>query len=196
MKKSLFSRVALLATLISITGIAQGGENEATMKDFGAFVYAVERTFTDFFSQSNKASFATHITALEKLFTDFKRKNEASVSRGTSDELTKEMNDVIDYALRQFNIACNIIKKYNGRPASDASNFATEIRRDFNTEKVFGEIVAKLKVVKCKAVQASDDTLAKKIETVITMIEKKRKEWASKSDLSLFAALTYRMNCK
>ena len=195
MKKS-FSRVALLATLISITGMAHAAENEATMQDFGTFVYAVERIFTDFFSQTNKTPFATHITALEKLFTDFKRKMEAAVSRGTSDALTKEINDVIDYALRQFNIACNIMKKYNGKPSSEAANFGAEIKRDFNTDKVFGEIVAKLKVLKCKATQANENSLAKKIETIITMIEKKRKEWSGKSDWSLLAGLSYRMGCK
>ena len=196
MKKSLLSRVALLATLISMTGIAYGTEHETTMQNFGAFVYEVERHFTDFFSQTNKTSFATYITALEKLFTDFKRKIEAAISRGANDELTKEINDLVDYALRQFSIACNIMKKYNGKPSSEAANFGTEIKRDFNTEKVFGEIVAKLKVLKCKAVQIGDDALTKKIETIITMIEKKRKEWNAKSDWSLLAGLSHRMSCK
>lgn len=196
MKKSLFSRVALLATLISITGIAHAAENEATMKDFGAFVLAVEEKFTNFFSQTNKTSFNAYIIALENLFNDFKRKIEATISRGTSDDLTKEINDVIDYALRQFNIACNIMKKYNGKPSSEAPNFGAEIKRDFNTDKVFGEIVAKLKVLKCKATQANEEELAKKIEMVIKMIEQKRKAWNTKSDWSLLAGLSYRMGCK
>lgn len=196
MKKSLFSRVALLATLISITGIANGAENEATMQDFGTFVYAVERNFTDFFSTTNKTPFATCITALEKLFTDFKKKIEVTISRSTSNGLTKEINDLIDYALHHFNSACTIMKKYNGKPSSEAANFGTEFKRSFNTEKVFGEIIAKLKVLKCKATEAGETDLCKKIETVTTMIEKKRKEWNGKSELALFAGLSHRMGCK
>jgi hypothetical protein len=196
MKKSTLSRVALLATLISITGAYANTEHETTMQDFGAFVYAVERTFTDFFSQSNKTSYATHMIGLEKLFADFKRKIDAVVTRGNNDALTKEINDLIDYATQQFSIAHNIMKKYNGKSSSEAANFGAEIKKDFNTEKVFGEIVAKLKVLRCKAIESKDDALTKKIETIITMIEKKRKEWGAKSDWSLLAGLTYRMNCK
>jgi len=188
----------LLATLITAvtTGYA-GTHNETAMQDLGAFVYAVERNFTDFFSQKNKTPFTTYITALEKLFNDFKRKIEEAITRnGNIDALTKEIYDLIDYTVRQFNIAYTIMKKYNGRPSSDAAIFGTEIKRDFNTEKVFGEIVAKLKVLKCKATKSGEDCLAKKIETIIVMIEKKRKEWGAKSDLALLTGLTYRMNCK
>ena len=196
MKKSTLSRVALLATLISVAGAYANTEHETTMQDFGAFVYSVERNFTDFFSQANKTSYATHMNGLEKLFTDFQRKIEAAVTRKSNDVLSKDIHDLIDYATQQFGIAHNIMKKYNGKPANEAANFGAEIKRDFNTEKVFGEIVAKLKVLKCKAIEAKEDALAKKIETIITMIEKKRKEWNAKSDWSLLAGLTYRMNCK
>lgn len=196
MKKNILGRVAMLATLICVTGMAHGAENEATMQDFGAFVYSVDGQFTNFFSQNNKTPFNTYIIALDKLFNDFKRKVETVITRGNGDALAQEINDLIDYAIRQFTVACNIMKKYNGRPANEAYAFGTEIQRDFNTEKVFGEIVAKLKVLKTKAIQANECGLAKKIETIITMIDKKRKEWGAKKELTLLSGLTYRMNCK
>ena len=194
-KKSNLSRVALLASLITMTGYANV-HNETAMQDFGAFFYAIERNLTDFFNQKNKTPFATYITALEKLLNDFKRKIEDGISRGTTDALTKEINDLIDYATHNFNIAYGIMKKYCGRPSNEALTFANEIKRNFNHQKIFGDIIAKLKTLKCKSLQAGEGDLAKKIETVIIMIEKKRKEWSAKSEPSLFAGLSVRMNCK
>lgn len=196
MKKSNLSRVALLVSLISIANIAYGSENEAVMQDFGAFVYSVERHFTDFFSQSNKTPFNTFIIAIEKLFTDFKRKIENTTTRATSDALVKEINDLIDYALRQFGVAYNIMKKYNGKPAGDALAFGSEIKRDFNPQQTFSTITAKLKVLKNKAIQANETCLVKKIDTIITMIEKKGKEWNAKTDGALLKGLAHRMGCK
>lgn len=196
-KKSNLSRVALLATLITVTnGYPNAVENEATMKHYGAFFYAVERNLTDFFNENNKTPFVTYLTALEKLLNDFKRKIEETVTRSNTDGLTKEINDLIDYTTHKFSIAYNIMKKYCGRPASDALTFGVEIKRDFNAEKVFGDIVTKLKALEGKALQAHEDTLAKKIETVITMIERKRKEWNAKSDGILLKGLSCRMKCK
>lgn len=190
------SRVALLVSLISISSVAYSAENETVMQDFGAFVYAVERNFTDFFSQANKTSYNTFIIAIEKLFVDFKRKVETSTTRANTDALAKEINDLIDYSMHQFTVAYNIMKKYNGKPSGEAFAFGTEIKRDFNAQQTFGNIIAKLKVLKGKAVQADENCLVKKIDAIITMIEKKKKEWNSKSDGSLLTGLAHRMNCK
>lgn len=178
MKKNILGRVALLATLICVTGVAQGAENESSMQEFGTFVYEMDKNFTNFFSQSNKTPFNTYIITLEKLFNDFKRKAEASITRGNNDAVAKEINDLVDYAIRQFTIAYNIMKKYNGKPSSDAIAFGTEIERDFNTEKIFAEIIVKLKVLKDKTDKATDCALIKKIESIITMIDKKEKNGA------------------
>ena len=195
-KKNSLSRVALLVSLISVSGIAYSSENEAVMQDFGAFVYSVERNFTDFFSQANKTAYNTFIIAIEKLFGDFKRKVETTATRANPDALAKEINDLIDYSMQQFTIACNIMKKYNGKPSSDALAFGTEIKRDFNPQQTFGNIIAKLKVLKAKAAQTDEACLVKKIDTIITMIEKKKKEWNAKSDVTLLSGLSHRMNCK
>lgn len=195
-KKNSLSRVALLVSLISISGIAYSSENEAVMQDFGAFVYSVERNFTDFFSTSNKTSYNAFIVAIEKLFGDFKRKIETSTTRSNNDALAKEINDLIDYSMKQFNLACTIMKKYNGKPSSDAFAFGSEIKRDFNPQQTFGNIITKLKVLRGKASQADETCLVKKIDTIITMIEKKKKEWNAKSDVTLLSGLSHRMNCK
>ncbi len=194
MKKNILSRVALLATLITVTGAYAHSEHETTIKDFGTFVFEVDRKISDFFSQNNKTSFGTYVISLEQLFSDFKRKVEEIVTRNNNSELAKELNDLMDYALRQFTIAHNIIKKYNG--STDAGSFANEIKRDFNTERVFSQILTKLNTLKCKAKQAGESSLIKKIDAVISMIETKKKTWAAKSDLTLFTGLTYRMTCK
>jgi N-acetylglucosamine-6-phosphate deacetylase len=196
MKKSTLSRIALLATLICVTGITYGAENETSMKDFGTFVYEMDKNFANFFSQNNKTTFNTYIITLEKLFNDFKRKAEVAITRGNNDALAKEINDLVDYAIRQFTVAYNIMKKYNGKSSNEAMAFGAEIERDFNTEKIFAEIIVKLKVLKDKADKANECTLVKKIESIIMMIDKKRKEWSAKQRLALLTGLTYRMNCK
>lgn len=196
MKKNILSRVAMLATLICVTGMAHAAENETAMKDFGTFVYEMDGKFATFFSQNNKTPFNTYIIDLEKLFNDFKRKADAAITRGNNDALAKDINDLTDYAIRQFTIAYNIMKKYNGRPSSESMAFGAEIERDFNTEKIFAEIIIKLKALQTKADKAKECDLLKKINTVIMMIDKKRKEWNAKQRLTLLAGLTYRMNCK
>jgi hypothetical protein len=195
MKKSILRRVALLG-LITVSGIyANSADNEAAIGSFGKFVYTVEKHIADFFNSSNKTSYSTFVAAFENIFQEIKRSAEPT-TRAAGDALTKEIYDIIDYALQQFTIPFSIIKKYNGKPSSDAQAFGTEIKRDFNTEKVFGELISKLKVLKCKAVKANESGVAKKIETIIIMIEKKRKEWNAKADWVLFAGLRVRMDCR
>ena len=196
MKKNILSRVALLTALITVTGAYAQSEHATTMKDLATFILDVDRKISDFFSQNNKTPFGTYVIALEQLFSDFKRKVEEIVTRNNNSELAKDINDLIDYALRQFTIAHNIIKKYNGKPSSEAAAFGAEIKRDFNTERVFSEILTRLNLLKCKAKQAGESSLIKKIDAVISMIETKKKTWGAKSDLNLFAGLSYRMSCK
>jgi hypothetical protein len=196
-KKSILSKVVLLASLITAVGIyGNNNNNELAIKEVGAFVHDVERKISDFCNPSNKTPMNNFIIALEKLFYDFKAKIEITITRNNNDVLTNELYNLTDYILYQFNIACTIIKKYNGRPSSEALIFGAEIRRDFNTEKVFTEIIAKLKTLKCKADQAHESCLIKKIDIIIKMIEIKRKEWNAKSDWSLSQGLVTRMNCK
>lgn len=196
-KKNNLSRVALLATLISLNAYAtEGIDNETSVQDYGAFVYAVEKNFSDFFNPGNKTPFSTFIVALEKLFNDFTNKTNNHITRNNDSALAKSMHDLIDYTNRQFTIACTIMKKYSTKPASEAVAFGTEIKRDFSPEKVFAEIVVKLRAIRCIADKANESSLVKKIDIVITMIEKKRKEWGTKSEFTLVGGLAHRMNCK
>jgi len=194
MKKSILSTIALIGLMTVATGYAST-DNEVAVGNLGSFIYKVEQNIADFFNSGNKTSYDAFVKKFETIFQDFKRKIEPA-TRGGADALTKEIYDVIDYALQQFSIAQGIIKKYNGKPSSDATAFSVEIKRDFNTEKVFSEIVSKLKVLKCKATQACEPTLVAKIETVIQLLEKKKKEWSAKADWVLFAGLRVRMDTK
>jgi hypothetical protein len=196
-KKSNLSRIAFLTALITITssGYAAANNNEAMMQDVGAFVYAVDGRISDIFNQNNRTSLAVLIVALEKVFTDFKRKCDENLTR-SNDELTKDINDLVDYVLYQFSIACSIMKKYCGKPSSEAISLGTEIKRDFNTDKIFSEILTKLRTLKCKVEKNKEHALAKKVEVIISMVEKKKKEWAAKSDVALVTALACRLNYK
>jgi hypothetical protein len=196
-KKNNLSRVALLATLITMTnGYIDAAENEIAMQDFGAFFYHVEQTLANFFDQKNKTAFIAYITKLETLFNDFKRKIEEAVTRNNSDTLTKEINDLIDYTIYKFNIAYNIMKKYCNRSDSEFLIFGTEIERDFNPEKVFGDIIVKLKALKCKAEKAKEKDLVEKIATIVKMVEAKGKQWNAKSRMTLLEGIRCRMKCK
>lgn len=197
-KKNNLSRVALLATLITVTnGYIGAAENEASVQDLGTFVVIVERNLADFFDQANKTSFTTFITALETIFADFKRKTEEAITRNNNaDALTKEINDLVDYTIYKFGIVYSIMKKYCGRPASEALIFGTEIERDFNPEKVFTEIVTKFKALKSKAKKAGDPCLEKKLDSVIKVVEILGKKWNAKSRSVLLLGISHRMQCK
>ena len=196
-KKNLLGRVALLTALLSTGIFINGGHNEEKMEYLGKFIFAADRNVVGFVSQNDKTPFKTFLDGLKSIFNDFGKNIENLVARGdTEDDLTKAINEIIDYALSRFNTLYEIMQKYNGKPASEAFHFGTEIIEKFNPEKVFGDMVIKLKALKCKASQAGEAHLVKKIDVVITMIEKKKKEWSSKSDITLLGGLTYRMNCK
>ncbi len=194
-RESILSKIVLVSLLTISGAYASSAENETAITHFGKFVFNVEKTIADFFNASNKTSYATFVTAFENILLDFKRSFEPT-TRTVGDELTKLIYEIADYAQQQFSVPFAIIKRYNGKPSSEAPAFSVEIKRDFNTEKVFSELLAKLKVLKTKAVKECETTLATKIETVIAMIEKKRKEWNAKSDFVLFAGLQTRMNAK
>jgi hypothetical protein len=100
-KKSILSAIALV-TLSTATGIYAGcAENENAINNFAKFVYAVEKNIADFFNSSNRTSYVTYVTAFENLLLDFKRSFEPT-TRAAGDAITKEIYEIIDYALQQF----------------------------------------------------------------------------------------------
>jgi hypothetical protein len=195
-KKNILSKVVLLASLVFVTNVSASSiDNEVKLGHIAKSIHSVEQLIAQFFDSGKKISYSRIRMEIEKHLQDVTKMME-SATRTSGDALTKEINDVIDYALQQFSIAYNIIKKYEGRPSTEATAFATEIKRDFNTEKVFGELLGKFKMLKCNACQAGDGNVVKKVDTIIAMIEKKRKEWNAKADWVLFAGLKVRMDCK
>jgi len=89
-----------------------------------------------------------------------------------------------------------VFKRYNGKPDSQAVNFATEIKREFDVEKIFTEMVNKLKALRCKAHHAGNKHLVKLIEELAAKIQHKKKVWNGKSNLTLVAGLVHRMKCQ
>jgi hypothetical protein len=201
LKKSILSAIALVSLSVAstvYTGSAQSeitANNIAKLNLIGKLVYTEEKHISDFFSASVKTPYAVLYDAIENIVQDA-RKSFEPTTRAVGDEITKMIYDIADYALQQFSIPLSIMKKYNGKPSSEAGAFSVEIKRDFNAEKVFGELIARLKVLKSKAMKACETELVSKIDTVITMLEKKRKEWNAKSDFVLFAGLKVRMDAR
>ena len=193
-KKSILSKIAVIA-LISVTGSYTYTNHAETSIDHIIHVFIpTERNLSGFFNSSNKTPYNTFVEELETILRDFKRKIEA-ITRNNSDELSTSIEELMDYVSQHFNILCNIFKKYNGKPASYASDFSVEIKREFNTEKIFGEMICKLKILRGKAVHADNKHLVKKIDCLTHLIQKKKSEWNAKKDWVLFAGLTNRMKC-
>jgi len=194
MKKTILNRVALFASLVSVMGAYANTQNEALTSNFGAFLFALDKNISNFCNSSVKTPYNILFIELKNILADFKQKIEPMRNGGNS--LTSEFYALFDYTLSQASVAYGILDQYNGRPSSDVVALATAIRSGFNTELVFTEIIRKLKTLKCKAIEAKEDCLVKKIDAVITMLEKKRKEWNAKADWALLAGLKVRMDCK
>lgn len=154
-----------------------------------------EKNLSGFFNSSNKTPYNTFVEELDTILRDFQRKIE-TVTRSHSDELSVAIDELVDYVAQHFNILFNIFKKYNGKPATHAPDFSLEIKREFNTEKIFGEMICKLKALQTKAVRVDNKRLIKKIDCLMQLIQKKKTEWSAKPDWVLFAGLTTRMKCQ
>ena len=89
----------------------------------------------------------------------------------------------------------DVFKRYNGKPDTQAVNFATEIKREFDVEKIFAELINKLKILRSKAQHAGNKHLVKQIEELATKIQQKKKIWNGKSNLALVTGLVHRMKC-
>lgn len=70
------------------------------------------------------------------------------------------------------------------------------MKREFNAEEIFSEILKRLRTIKGLAQQEGDANLMNKLDTIIAMVEKKKKEWNGRSPAALWAGLTHRLSCK
>ena len=193
MKKSILSKMALIL-LATIVTTSYASHNEEKIGSLSTTFTAVESDLSHFVDTTNKTSFNTYIIGFTATLQSLQRTIE-TVIRGQDDELSKEIDELLQYALQQFNILLDVFKRYNGKPDSQAVNFATEIKREFDVEKIFAELVNKLKTLRCKAQQSGNKHLVKQIEDLATKVQQKKKIWNAKSNLTLVTGLVHRMKC-
>ena len=189
----MLSKVAVIAVMIMTSAHTFTNDHCETKLDSIINVFIpTEKNLAGFFNSSIKTPYNTFLEELDTILRDFHRKIEA-ITRGHNDELSVGVDELVDYVAQHFNVLFNIFKKYNGKPATHAPAFSVEIQRDFNTEKIFGDIIGKLKALRVKATHADHKRLIKKIDYLSQLIQKKKNEWSAKPDWVLFAGLTTRM---
>lgn len=192
-KKSIVSKLALIA-LISVMGsYTYGNQHTTGVENIIEVFVPAEKTLSDFFNSNNPTPYKVFVDKFDVILRDFKRKIEA-ITRTHDDEVSVLINDITDYVAQHFNVLCNIFKKYNGKSSTYFLEFAAEIKREFNTQKIFSEIITKLKVLRGK-VADTDKQLVKRIDCLIGLIQVKKNEWSAKPDPALLTALSYRMKC-
>ncbi len=196
-KKSILSKTALIA-LFSIIGSYTYANHDETNREkihnLSMTFTSVEGDLSQFVDSSNKTPFNIFVIKLRTTLQNLQREIE-TLTRGHGDELATDIDRLMDYSLQQFNILYDVFKKYNGKSAAQAKEFGEEIRRQFDTDKIFAEMISKLKVLRTKALHAGDKNLVKQIEDLAKKIQQKKTIWTAKTDLSLFLGLTKRMQC-
>ncbi len=193
MKKSILSKTALIV-LATMVMTSYTSHNEEKMESVSTTFISVENELSQFVDPGNKTPFNTFLISFTTKLQNLQRVIEATV-RSHNDEISKEVDELLEYSLEQFNILLDVFKRYNGKPDTQAVNFATEIKREFDVEKIFAEMINKLKVLRGKAQQAGNKHLVKQIEELATKIQQKKKLWNAKSNLALVTGLVHRMKC-
>lgn len=191
-KKSVLSKVAIALMLMTTAYTFTNDHYEAKLDNIINVFIPTEKNLAGFFNSSIKTPYNTFLEELDTILRDFHRKID-DTTRSHSDELSVAVDELVDYVAQHFNVLFNIFKKYNGKPVTYAPDFSVEIKRDFNTEKIFGDIIGKLKALRVKATKIDNKRLIKKIDVLSQLIQKKKTEWSAKPDWVLFAGLTTRM---
>jgi hypothetical protein len=194
MKKTILSKIAIIAFTMMAPILANDHHLSKVDNVINVFM-PTEKLLARYFNSSDKTPNNTFVEELDSILRDFQRKIEA-VTRSHNDDISVAIDELMDYVAQHFNVLCNIFKKYNGKPASYAADFSIEIKREFNTEKIFGEMITKLKALRAKASHTDNKHLVKKIDCLSQLIQKKKAEWSAKPDWVLFAGLTTRLNCR
>ena len=194
-KKSILSKLALITAMTFMGSYASADHvdnNQEKISNLKRTFIAVEHYLSEFVSVKSKTPFNDFVLKIREKLQHLQR-NIEELTRNHGSDLSKEIDDLMDYALQQFNILYNVFKKYNGKPDSHALSFAGEIKREFDTEKIFGVLISKLKVLKNKA--GEDKALVEEIISLINDIEKKKRVWNTKSNSELFGGIAHRMKC-
>ena len=196
-KKSILSKLALVTAIIFTGSYAYGSQsdnNQEKISHLKKTFLAVEHYLSEFVSIKSKTPFNDFVLKIREKLQNLQRNIEES-TRSHGSELSKEIDELMDYALQQFNILYNVFKKYNGKPDNQALSFAGEIKREFDTEKIFSMLITKLKALKTKACSTDDKALVEEITALINDIEKKKRVWNAKGNSELFAGIAHRMKC-
>lgn len=196
-KKSILSKLALVTAITFMGSYASadhGDNNQEKISHLKKTFLAVEHYLSEFVSIKSKTPFNDFVLKIREKLQNLQRNIEES-TRSHGSELSKEIDELMDYALQQFNILYNVFKKYNGKPDNQALSFAGEIKREFDTEKIFSMLITKLKALKAKACSTDDKALVEEIIALINDIEKKKRIWNAKGNSELFAGIAHRMKC-
>jgi hypothetical protein len=194
-KKNRLSTLTLIVLATIMVSYTNAGHNEDKIGSLTSAFTSVENDLSLFVDTANKTSFNTYMINFSTTLQNLQRTMDTIV-RGQDDEFSKEVDALLEYALQQFNILVDVFKRYNGKPESQAFNFATEIKREFDIEKIFAEMIAKLKNLRCKAHQAGNKPLVKLIEDLAAKIQQKKKVWGAKQNITLIGGLIHRMKCQ
>lgn len=192
MKKAILSKIIAVVFMIMASMPILANHHLANIDSIINVFLPAEKNLAGFFNSSNKTPYNTFVLELDSILRDFQRKID-NVTRSHNDDLSIAIDELMDYVAQHFNVLCNIFKKYNGKPATYALEFSAEIKRDFNPDKIFGEMVAKLKILRTKAHHGDHKHLVKKIDCLMQLIQKKKSEWSAKPDWVLGAGLLERM---
>ena len=196
-KMNILSKLALITAITfmgSYTYADHDDNNQEKISNLKKTFVAVEHYLSEFVSIKSKTPFNDFVLKIREKLQNLQR-NIEELTRGHGNDLSKEIDDLMDYALQQFNILYNVFKKYNGKPDSQALSFAGEIKREFDTEKIFGVLIGKLRILKNKASNTDDKALVEEITGLINDIEKKKRIWNTKGNSELFAGIAHRMKC-
>lgn len=193
-KKSILSKMALIL-LATATVNSYASHHEEKIESLSITFTSMENGLSLYVDTGNNTSSNTYLINFNTILHTFEKAVE-TISRGHDDELSKEINELLEYALQKFNILLDVFKRYNGKPDIQAVNFATEIKREFDVEKIFAEIICKLKNIRSKAQQTGNKHLVKQVEELANKIQQKKKVWSAKSNLTLITGLVHRMKCQ
>jgi hypothetical protein len=193
-KKSILSTAALVA-LVTMSSFTYGTQSEKILCHLGKAFMDAEKILSDFFNASNNTHYKTYVITFDKALSDLET-NIEQVTRCAGDIFASEAHDIAEYVRQQFNAFLGVIKKYNGKNASEMANFKADLDLVFHPDTAFGNILKKLNILKTKAVTHNNTELVKKISVLIGLIERKRSEWNAKQPMALLLGLKKRMDCR
>lgn len=198
-KKNILSKLALLTLITTFSGIKSQDISPVIIDTMRAeFIAPMLDTFRDFFDSSITTPFNTFIIHIENL----KRQHNSKLANfETTISETEEQSPLAGMCVAfghqiqpKFNKIFNILKKYNGKKADQATAFSNELMSEFDAELMFKEITAQLSTLFAQAKAEDNKQLMKAINDLVLLLKNKKAEMSKKSDkISLFTGIITRM---